>query len=191
MEVMSDAVTPAEVVQHLTHELRQPLSAMEHIAFYLAMVLPRDDQRARQQVDKLQRLVAQANGLLDDAAHFLQAMPVRPQLLDLNELITEALAELPSHGLRPHLCEELAAVKIDPSQGAHLVRTVIAMYQRSEGASLSTCAGDREVRLSAEASSAPSASPLALASMRRIAEAHGGSAELNGPSLLIRLPRAS
>jgi len=191
MEAMSEAVTPAQVVQHLTHELRQPLSAMEHIAYYLAMVLPREDQRSRQQVDRLQRLVAQANSLLDDATHFLQALPAKPQILDLNEIITEALAEWPAHGLRPQLCEELAVVKIDPGQAAHLVRCVIGLFHRAEDAALSTNAGDREVRLVGEAKEISSPSGLSLASMRRIAETHGGSMELTASSLLIRLPRAA
>lgn len=191
MEVMSEAVTSAEVVQHLTHELRQPLSAMEHIAYYLAMVLPRDDQRSRQQVDRLQRLVTEANSMLDDAAHFMQALPAKPQILDLNEIITEALAEWPAHGLRPRLCEELAVVRIDPSQAAHLIRGVIGLFHRTENAALSTNAGDREVRVLGEASQISSPSGLALASMRRIAETYGGSVELTASSLLIRLPRAA
>jgi signal transduction histidine kinase len=81
-----------EVVRQLSHELRQPLSTMESIAYYLSMVVPGHDLRVRQQVEKLQSLVEQMNWVLADAVHFFQATPPNPQMVDLNELITEAVS---------------------------------------------------------------------------------------------------
>ncbi|MBK5294679.1 MAG: hypothetical protein JJE04_23735, partial [Acidobacteriia bacterium] len=51
----------ASVVRHLTHELRQPLSTVESIAYYLQMVTPRQDLKTQHQLEKLQQLVEQMN----------------------------------------------------------------------------------------------------------------------------------
>ena len=68
----------AEVIRHLAHELRQPLSTIESIAYYLEIILPKTNSKAREQVGKLQQMVHQSNWILTDAIHFLQAAPPRP-----------------------------------------------------------------------------------------------------------------
>ena len=56
--------SPAVVLQTIAHELRQPLSAIESIAYYLSLVLPRDGGPARKQARRLQQLVEQSNWIL-------------------------------------------------------------------------------------------------------------------------------
>ena len=51
------AYEQADIVRHIAHELRQPLSTIESIAFYLEMVLPRTEGKARRQLGKLQQEV--------------------------------------------------------------------------------------------------------------------------------------
>jgi signal transduction histidine kinase len=51
----------------LVHELRQPLSSIEAIAYYLEMTLPAGQLDARHQMSQLQRLVADANTILERA----------------------------------------------------------------------------------------------------------------------------
>lgn len=63
------APPPAEdKVRDLVHELRQPLSSIEAIAYYLEMTLPAEQAQARQYMRTIQDLVAQASCTLDSAA---------------------------------------------------------------------------------------------------------------------------
>lgn len=55
-------------VQELVHELRQPLSSIEAIAYYVEMTLPPELLQARQYMHRLQELVAQAESVLGSAA---------------------------------------------------------------------------------------------------------------------------
>ncbi|HEV8037234.1 MAG TPA: hypothetical protein VGP62_00115 [Bryobacteraceae bacterium] len=64
--------TPApmrdEAVRDFIHDLRQPLSSIEAIAYYLEMTLPAEQLQARQYMRKLQQLVDEANSILHHAA---------------------------------------------------------------------------------------------------------------------------
>src|SRR5260370_6863686 len=64
--VSSLELTPEDsaVVRHLAHELRQPLSTIESTAYYLGIILPPGEVRARKQVDKLPCLVPPTNHLI-------------------------------------------------------------------------------------------------------------------------------
>jgi signal transduction histidine kinase len=53
-----------ETIQELVHELRQPLSSIEAIAYYVEMTLPPELLQARQYMHRLQELVAQADSIL-------------------------------------------------------------------------------------------------------------------------------
>ena len=55
------------VVRNLTHDLRQPLSAIEAIAYYLEMTLPPDQLDARKFLIQIQQMVERANSILVDA----------------------------------------------------------------------------------------------------------------------------
>ena len=57
-----------EVVRDFIHDLRQPLSSIEAIAYYLEMTLPPEQLQARQYMRKLQQLVDEANSMLQHAA---------------------------------------------------------------------------------------------------------------------------
>jgi signal transduction histidine kinase len=57
--------SPEERLRELVHELRQPLSSIEAIAYYLEMTLPAGQFEARQYMAQVQRLVADANTLLE------------------------------------------------------------------------------------------------------------------------------
>ena len=64
----SVGVSPEETVRDLVHDLRQPLSSIEAIAYYLEMTLPADQFQARQYMRRLQQLVDQTSSILDQAA---------------------------------------------------------------------------------------------------------------------------
>ncbi len=57
--------SPEERLRDLVHELRQPLSSIEAIAYYLEMTLPAGQCEARQYMSQLQRLVADTNTILE------------------------------------------------------------------------------------------------------------------------------
>lgn len=60
------ASTPSdEKVHNLVHDLRQPLSAIEAIAYYLEMTLPAAQFEARQYMAEIQRLVADTSAILE------------------------------------------------------------------------------------------------------------------------------
>lgn len=59
---------PDETSLHrLVHELRQPLSAIESIAYYLELITPADQIRVHHQLARIQQLLAQAGTTLSDA----------------------------------------------------------------------------------------------------------------------------
>jgi signal transduction histidine kinase len=193
----------AAVVRHVAHELRQPLSTIESIAYYLGMVLPHTESKARLQVTKLQEQIRQINWILADAIHFLQASPPHLQLLDLGEVVSRSLAEwAQTEGLeaRLDLGADLPLVRLDLVQLEHLLHNLLFFFRRvcglGELVTVSTSAAPEEVRLQVSSAAGgidtgdlaslfepfrphqPSGSGLALASVRRIADAHGARIEV-------------
>ena len=71
------SVDPAgkATIQELVHELRQPLSSIEAIAYYVEMTLPPELLQARQYMLHLQELVAQAESILAGAASAIRKPP--------------------------------------------------------------------------------------------------------------------
>jgi len=65
LEATVAIASPEERLRELVHELRQPLSSIEAIAYYLEMTLPAGQFEARQYMAQLQRLVADTNTLLE------------------------------------------------------------------------------------------------------------------------------
>ncbi len=64
-------VVPTEISDHaedairnLVHDLRQPLSTIEAIAYYLEMTLPAEQLEARRYLSRLQAVVQESNLLL-------------------------------------------------------------------------------------------------------------------------------
>ena len=57
-----------DLVRDLIHDLRQPLSSIEAIAYYLEMTLPPEQIQARLYMRRLQQLVDQTSLVLEEAA---------------------------------------------------------------------------------------------------------------------------
>jgi signal transduction histidine kinase len=211
---------PATVVRNLGQELRQPLSTIESIAHYLNMVLPRTDAKARRQLLKLEEEVRHAQWILADAAHFLQSTPPNAHLLDLTEVVARNLSEwnpVEGTGLSFTLQPDLPLVLLDLEQMEHLLRNIVAFFRRvsmpGHSVHLGTLsAGDRVIlkiastslQYSAEdieplfepfGAQFPAGAGLALASARRIVEAHDAQIEViseppQSLTLLISFPKA-
>ena len=79
--IVPDPTVPASVSQDespealadLIHGLRQPLSTIEACAFYLSLVLPQDDAKCREQVERIEQQVAEAGRILMEAARYARA----------------------------------------------------------------------------------------------------------------------
>jgi signal transduction histidine kinase len=81
LATQTDARTqPAdEFLGTLAHELRQPLSNIEAIAYYLSMILPPGDQNIQAQVARIRELVEQTNSILSSALGLATAPGAGPQ----------------------------------------------------------------------------------------------------------------
>jgi signal transduction histidine kinase len=65
VEASAAIASPEERLRDLVHELRQPLSSIEAIAYYLEMTLPAGQLEARNYMSQLQRLVADTSMILE------------------------------------------------------------------------------------------------------------------------------
>jgi signal transduction histidine kinase len=65
-EAAEGVTAPAEVLGTVAHELRQPLSNIETIAYYLSLVLPKDDPKIQEQLERIRELVHETNEILSN-----------------------------------------------------------------------------------------------------------------------------
>ena len=188
-----DFSTHAVALQTIAHELRQPLSAIESIAYYLSLVLPKGDRRSREQAARLQELVEQSNWILTCGLQLTDETPIAPEPLDLEELITETAATRASHG-EPYLHLTLAGglplIPMDPGRGRTLIENLFMLFGRLSDAAhpvhLVTSLAPTGVCVTltttvpgyrSESSFGPGCC-LSLASARRMVAAHGGTFDL-------------
>ena len=71
--------TTDEVLGTLAHDLRQPLSNIEAIAYYLSMILPPEDAKIQPQLARIRELVEQSNLILSDALGLAAGPAAGPQ----------------------------------------------------------------------------------------------------------------
>jgi phosphoglycerate-specific signal transduction histidine kinase len=67
LEAPALAPLAEDSLRELVHELRQPLSSIEAIAYYLEMTLPAEQVQARQYMWRLQQLVEETNAILEQS----------------------------------------------------------------------------------------------------------------------------
>jgi len=204
----TQASLPAVDLQTIAHELRQPLSAIESIAYYLSLALPRDSGPARKQARRLQQLVEQSNWILTCALQLAHDAPLAPQPVNLEELIIQTINARTAEGEpRTHL--ELAGglplVRLDPGRGRTLLENLLTLFRQLatdlHPIRVTTAAGEDGVSLSiasaipgyrSEASLGPGCG-LSIQSARRVVEGHGGTFHIHvdaasGVSLKVVLP---
>lgn len=116
----------AELICHLTHELRQPLSGIEAAAYYLDMVVSEARPDLIPHCRRLRAMVQQANWLLDDAglcALFQPAVGTACSLAAVFEDVSRRMLAEDEAVLDLHLeCEgRVAAPGMLPRLAGHLV----------------------------------------------------------------------
>jgi signal transduction histidine kinase len=179
----------AEVLGTLAHELRQPLSNIEAIAYYLKMVLPVGDAKIQAQLARIRALVEQSNWILSNALSLAGSMPVVPQAVALEELITHSVISAGAQAeVRLALSGDLPLVRLDPRDGRELVDSLLMLFRTmADGAgpvTVTTSTGSEggvlmEIRTPGNSSPGVAGSQLALERARRIALAHGGTLEMD------------
>lgn len=63
-EAAEGASVPSDVLGAVAHDLRQPLSNIETIAYYLSLVLPKHDPKIQEQLRRIRELVQETNDIL-------------------------------------------------------------------------------------------------------------------------------
>jgi signal transduction histidine kinase len=171
-------------LQTIAHELRQPLSAIESIAYYLSLVLPREGGPAREQAGRLQQLVEQSNWILSSALQLADRAPLAQQLVNLETLVTQVVGE--DSSVRLELASGLPLVRLDPGRGRALLENLLMLF-RQVGSDLhpvrirtSKSAGGVLLAMAtavpgyrSEAGLGPGCG-LSIESARRVAALHGG-----------------
>jgi len=77
LEAETSTPSAEDAVRELVHELRQPLSSIEAIAYYLEMTLPADQFQARQYMRRIQQLVEETTSSLGKTASDFKRVGVR------------------------------------------------------------------------------------------------------------------
>ncbi|MBI4876406.1 MAG: hypothetical protein HY822_17360 [Acidobacteria bacterium] len=192
-------------VRHVAHQLRQPLSTIEAIAYYLSITLPPTEVRALEQVEKLQRLVQEASNIVSDAVQFFQTSPVRPLRVQLNEFLTDVVADmLPAEMSRLSVMPgpDDLPVRLDLGQAAHMLRSLTNYFRQISPdeapirVRTSAACGEAVLAIGVESACCTasevlalldvhsihlgSGSGLAMASVRRIIDVHDGRVEVRG-----------
>jgi hypothetical protein len=65
-DVRDETCSPRLTPEELIHELRQPLSVIECLAYHLELIS--SDKQVCEQVQRIQAMIRQANGILERAA---------------------------------------------------------------------------------------------------------------------------
>jgi hypothetical protein len=183
--------SPADVFRTVAHELRQPLSNIESIAYYLSLVLPRADPKVQEHLTRIQELVEQSNWILSNGLRVADPGVPSPaaQSIDLEEIVTEVLSARPS-AARLDLAGDLPPVRLDPVRARALVEGLLILFRQiataSDPATLRTGIrpeggvflelASRAPSYCSEATLCPGAA-LEIESARRIAQSAGGSLE--------------
>lgn len=180
---ISSAASPT-VLHDIAHELRQPLSAIESIAYYLSLVLPREDEKVQEQLARLQQLVEQSDWILSNGLNLAEPSAAAPELIDFDELIAEVAASR-AHDVNPglELAGDLPPTRIDPALGRSLISNLLMLFrQLGDSYNIRTSSSSPGVAIEfetpaigyrSETALGPGGN-LSLASARRIVEAHNG-----------------
>jgi K+-sensing histidine kinase KdpD len=179
------------VLRAIAHEIRQPLSTIESIAYYLSLVLPENEQH-REQLTRVQQLVEQSNWILSNGLSLTDSRPAEPETTDIEELITQTISSRPASIDPPVRCDfaaDLPLVELDPGYGRALIENVLGLFRQiasdAHPVRLRTSAASNGVEIEFSTgvpgfrsmASLPPGSALSLNCALRIATMHGGSCD--------------
>ena len=182
-------VAASDVMRVIAHELRQPLSTIGSIAYYLTLILPRDDEKVHEQLSRLQQLVEQSSWILTNGQHLTdEPEDVAPKQIDIEEIIARAISARSGAGDVPLLLElagDLPQVQADPALARALIENLLTLFRLVSSAQHPTTLRTRTANSGASIEIATTAvgyrseamlgpgSTLGLECARRIVERHG------------------
>jgi signal transduction histidine kinase len=190
----------AVLLRHVAHELRQPLSTIESIAYYLELILPREDDRGREQLEKLRHLVDQSNWIVTNAVDIVHAKPPAPEFVDVAVLLCDVADEMDAPAIEMRVPDNTPPVRLDPDHGRRLFHNLLSFFEHLSDSGptrveATAALGTVTIEISAAATgypgrcvdslfdavspALPAGSGLSVASVRRVVEAHGGSVDFN------------
>lgn len=119
-------------LRHLAHELRQPLSGIESIAYYLDMVLSAESPEIQQQCERLRRMVQHAHWLIEDASLALRLETVELGPVSLRDHLVLIGTELALHEERNiEICvaEPLTRAILPVQMGLHFCQHLVSFFR--------------------------------------------------------------
>ena len=177
------------VLRAIAHEIRQPLSAIESISYYLSLVVP-DDDTHREQLKRIRQLVEQSNWILSNGLSLTDPRPAAPETADLHELLAQALSSRPLLTDPPFKCDLASALPfahLDPAYGRALIENLLGLFRQlatdTHPALLRTAAAGNGVELQISTAAPgyrsvatlPPGAELSLDCVRHVAILHRGS----------------
>lgn len=203
------AVAFADVLRVMAHELRQPLSTIESIAYYLTLVLPKDDEKVHEQLNRIQQLVEQSNWIVTSAQQLAEPIgaAAAPDSFRIDDLIYEIVLERSplENGPAIEIEGDLPFVNGDRVLARAMIGNLLMLFRAVSSPAFPAKVYLRPYRAGvmlelatdalgykSETSLGPGAT-LSLDGARRIVAAHNGSLELqidpaNGIRLRVMLP---
>lgn len=196
-----DTAGQAQLIQRLAHDLRQPLSSIECIGYYLEMVLGNQQPELQQQCEMLRRMVQQAHWLLEDASLAVSVQGAACGPLSLTAVLKRLDAEMVLHDQRSLVLrmDENVVATAPVAETACFCGHVVTYFRNvalAEDPILVTVVVGDDVRLefSAEVTAEPDdltrmMDPPQGGGLRRFAEVAGGqmSARMSGRQLTLTL----
>jgi signal transduction histidine kinase len=184
----SSEYSQENVLHAMAHELRQPLSTIESLAYYLSLALPENDKH-REQLTRIQQLVEQSNWILSNGVGLSDPRPAEPETIDIEELITQTISKRPPLLDAPveFALGDVRLVRLDPGYGRALIENILSLFRQiateAHPLRLETRSGAHGIEIdfstaapgSRSIASLPPGSALSLDCARRIAQMHGGS----------------
>lgn len=125
------------MLEHLCHEVSQPLSELETTAYYLGMMMERAGPALQSRTEQLRLLVRHASWLVHDAANFHDAGQCVPERVDLNALLEEVCGYFALHdewAVRFIPNPAPLSVSLAPETFVRLVRHVLTFLRDVAGA---------------------------------------------------------
>jgi signal transduction histidine kinase len=175
------------IIRNLAHELRQPLSALESIAFYLDLMLNHEDPKTRTQLRRLRRLVQESDWAVSNAILAAGLTPLTFNTLNLADLVAECATNWAAeHSLQLGLVrpDRFRLQLLDEDQIRLLMRNMLALIRRGSHASIvvSASEGDAEIVVEAEEMQIPEPDSLVLTAIQKIVSQHRGYVQIEeGP----------
>jgi signal transduction histidine kinase len=186
------------IIRNLAHELRQPLSALESIAFYLDLMLNQEDPKMRKQLRRLRQLVQQSDWAVSNAVLTAGVSPLTFSAVNLADLVADCATNWAAeHSLQLGLVrpDQFRVQLLDEDQIRLLMRNILSFIRRGSYASIVVSASetDAEVMVEAEEMQIPDSESLALMAIEKIVTQHRGSVAIEeGPEdakrIRVRLP---